>query len=230
VNLKILAVDDEPQVLEVVKAMVEPMGLQVETSSDSQEVKERVNLEAFDGFLLDARMPQVDGFELAKCIRKSALNSRVPVAMLTGYDDVETMRKGFRAGVTFFLGKPFTRERAAGLCSAMRGIILREKRQHARLPYRAPVECRWGLADERSFRAESINVGEGGMLLEPSGGVTVGQEVRLEFRMPNSKRLLKPRAKVLRHDPPHRIAVQFISIDLGEQEIIRDYIFGRADE
>lgn len=227
--LKILAVDDEPQVLELIKAMVEPLGMEVETSSDSQEVSQRVDTEVFDGFLLDARMPAVDGFELAECIRKSPLNSKVPIAMLTGYDDVETMRKGFRAGVTFFLGKPFTRERATALSTVMRGIILNEKRQHARLPFRTPVECRWGLQEERSFRSESLNVGEGGMLLGPSGGVTVGQELRLEFRMPNSKKVLRARAKVLREDPPNRVALQFINIDAGDREIIRDYIFARAD-
>jgi hypothetical protein len=113
--------------------------------------------------------------------------------MLTGYDDVETMRQGFRAGVTFFLGKPFTRERATGLFSAMRGAILREKRQHARLPYRTAVECSVGDPPERRFTAESINVGEGGMLIEPSGGVEKGQVLRLEFRMPNRKKPLSSR-------------------------------------
>lgn len=228
--LKILAVDDEPQVLEVVKAIVEPFGMQVETSSDSQEVSQRVNTEVFDGFLLDARMPMVDGFKLAECIRKSPVNSRVPIAMLTGYDDVETMRRGFRAGITFFLGKPFTRERAAALCSVMRGTILRDKRQHARLPYRTSVDCRWGQAGEGTFRAESLNVGEGGMLLEPSGGIPVGEEFQLEFRLPNSKRPLRLRAKVLRKDPPDRIAVQFTEIGPEEQASLRDYTFGRAEE
>jgi CheY-like chemotaxis protein len=230
VILKILAVDDEPQVLEIVKAMVEPLGMIVETSTDSQAVASRVNTESYDGFLLDARMPVVDGFMLAECIRKSPVNSGVPIAMLTGYDDVETMRKGFRAGVTFFLGKPFTRERAAGLFSAMRGMILREKRQSARLPFRTSVHCRWGQAGEHSFRAESLNMGERGMLLEPSGGITLGQEVRLEFRLPNRKALMSPQARVVRKDPPDRFAVQFLEIGAGEQESIRDYIFGRPDD
>jgi CheY-like chemotaxis protein len=230
VILKILAVDDEPQVLEIVKAMVEPLGMVVETSTDSQEVARRVNTEAYDGFVLDARMPIVDGFMLAECIRKSPVNSGVPIAMLTGYDDVETMRKGFRAGVTFFLGKPFTRERAAGLVSAMRGMILREKRQNARLPFRTLVKCRWGQGNERFFQAESVNVGERGMLLEPSGGVGVGQVIRLEFRMPNRKTPMKLQGKVLRKEPPDRIAVYFAEIGPGEQECIRDFIFGKGEE
>jgi CheY-like chemotaxis protein len=229
-TFKIMAVDDEPQVLELIKALVGPMGMEVATSVNSREAVERINTEVFDGFLLDARMPELDGFELARCIRKSPLNARVPVAMLTGYDDVETMRQGFKAGVTFFLGKPFTRERATGLFSAMRGAILREKRQHARLPYRAAVECSVGDPPERSFKAESVNVGEGGMLIEPSGGAEKGQVLRLEFCMPNRKKSLRPLAKILRKDPPDRIAVQFTTIEPGDVEAIRDYIFGRTGE
>lgn len=229
-NLKIMAVDDEPQILQLIKAFVGPMGMEVATSMDSREAMQRINSEAFDGFLLDAHMPNLDGFELAKGIRKSSINAKVPVAMLTGYDDVETMRQGFKAGVTFFLGKPFTRERATGLFSAMRGAILRDKRQHARLPYRAAVECSVGETRERMFMAESINVGEGGMLIEPSGGVEKGQVLRLEFCMPNRKKPLRPRAKVLRKDPPDRSAVQFTAIEPDEMEAIRDYIFGRTEE
>ena len=149
--------------------------------------------------------------------------------MLTGYDDVETMRQGFKAGVTFFLGKPFTRERAAGLLSAMRGAILREKRQHARLPYRTVVECSLGDPPEKTFKAESVNVGEGGMLIEPSGGVDPGQLLRLEFCMPNRKKPVKTAAKVLRKDAPDRIAMQFTAIEPDDVEAIRDYIFGRSE-
>jgi CheY-like chemotaxis protein len=227
---KIMAVDDEPQILELIKAYVGPMGMEVATSMDSRDAMQRINTEVFDGFLLDARMPNLDGFELAKCIRKSPINAKVPVAMLTGYDDVETMRQGFKAGVTFFLGKPLTRERAMGLFSAMRGAILRDKRQNARLPYRTTVECSVGEPCERTFKAESINVGEGGMLIEPSGGVEKGQVLRLEFCMPNRQKPLRPAAKILRQDPPDRIAVQFMGIEPEEVEAIRDYIFGRAGD
>jgi CheY-like chemotaxis protein len=228
-DFRIMAVDDEPEILTLVKTLVEPLGMSILTSSNSREAAEMVETEVFDGFLLDANMPCPDGFELAKRIRHSPVNSKVPIALLTGYDDVETMRKGFQAGVTFFLGKPFTRDRACGLFTAMRGMILREKRQHARLPYRAPVECHWGEMGDRVFKAESINVGEGGMLFAPTGGLDVGDNIRLEFTMPNRRKAIRTQAKVLRHEPPNRIAVQFAAIDPDDQEAIREYIFGRGE-
>ncbi len=228
--LRIMAVDDEPAILNLVKATVEPMGIEVLTVGDAQQAAERANQEVFDGIFVDAKMPGLDGFELTRAIRKSALNPRVPIVMLTGYDDIDTMRKGYQAGVTFFLGKPFSPDRASNLVRAMRGPMLNEKRRHARLPYRTRVECKWGEHGERQFVAGSLNIGEGGMLLEPSGGLEVGDRVQVEFQMPNHKSILRPQARVVRREDPDRVAIEFVQISLEEQEAIREYIFGRGKE
>jgi len=106
--LKILVVDDEQDILKLVKGLLEPLGVEVLGLADSREAAQRVNKEKFDGVFLDSRMPYLDGFGLAKSIRGSPLNGKVPIVMLSGANDVETMRKGFQAGITFFLSKPIT--------------------------------------------------------------------------------------------------------------------------
>src|SRR5713226_7872399 len=57
-------------------------------------------------------------------LRSSPANSRVPIVMLTGDGDAETMRKAFKAGITFFLSKPVSLERLSGLVRVMRGPML----------------------------------------------------------------------------------------------------------
>src|SRR5438046_5190445 len=141
-------------------------------------------------------MPHMDAFQLTQCIRNSHLNRKVPIIMLTAQDDAPTMRKGFNAGVNFFLGKPFNRERIAGLFAAARGPMLKEKRSHTRLPYRATVDCKWLGQRQGHFKAGSVDICEAGMLLGPSGGLEVGQEVELEFELPTAKAPLKLRAKI----------------------------------
>jgi len=81
--LKIMAVDDEPEVLKLLKALVEPMGCVVVTFEDSREAGRVVEKEKFDGIVLDAYMPHLDGFQLAERIRSSHLNNEVPIVMLT---------------------------------------------------------------------------------------------------------------------------------------------------
>jgi CheY-like chemotaxis protein len=245
--LKILAVDDEPGVLNLLKTMVEPLGYEVVTLADSRQAALRIEDEKFDGILLDVLMPHLDGFELTRRIRSSRLNFGVPIVMLTSLNDVGTMRKGFTLGVTFFLGKPFTRERIYGLFKAARGSFLREKRLRARLPFRTTVKCKIGQFGERQFRSGSLDIGVGGLLLEPSGGLDVGQELFLEFMLPPGSATMAPvedkprkslfhdapareeeprqvRAKVVYREPPDRIAVEFVLPPADVLEAIQRYI------
>ncbi len=222
--LKVMFVDDEPEVLRVIRAMVEPLGYQVSTFADSQAAADRVKAEKFDGIFLDARMPHPDGFELAQTIRRSPVNSTVPVVLLTGYSDAETMRKGFRAGISFFLGKPITPDRLTGILRALRGPMLKENRRHARLPFRAAVTCNFG---GKRFKTESVDLSEGGVLLESSGGAKLGDEMDLEFVIPPSRQPLALRAKVVRKEPPDRLGLQFLALSPEERETVQAYITGR---
>ncbi len=220
-SLKIMVVDDDSDVLKVIRAMLERLDCEVVTFADSQEAASRLEREKFDGIFLDARMPSPDGFELAKAVRASHSNSRVPVVMLTGYDDAETMREGFKSGITFFLGKPFTKERVASLFKVLRGPMLRERRRYARLPYSTAVQC---TTAGKRFQCLSINLSEGGMLLDEAGGLEVGQEVGLDFSVPSCRRSLHTQAKVQRKEPPNRIAVLFHAIERDVSEVVQNFI------
>jgi len=225
-----MIVDDEPDVLELIASMVEPLGWEVMRVSDSQEAARRLENEKFDGILLDVLMPELDGFELAKRVRGSSLNRQVPIIMLTGLDDAATMRKGFSAGATCFLGKPISQERLYGLFKAMRGLLLREKRRHVRLPFRATVKCRRGPYFDRQFTSLSASISEGGMALATSGGSEVGEELDLQFEMPGAPKPIKVRAKVAWKEKPDSIGVQFTEIDPAHRETIQEYISGGIDK
>jgi hypothetical protein len=66
------------------------------------------------------------------------------------------------------------------------------------------------------------------MLMGPSGGLDVGQEIDLEFEMPTAKAPLKPRAKILRKDKADHIAVAFSNISIKDREAIRNFINARV--
>lgn len=226
--LKIVAVDDDPEVLKLIKSIVEPLGCEILILGDSLEAARRLEQERFDGIFVDALMPNMDGFELTKRIRGSSLNSATPIVMITGQADAETMRRGFKAGVTCFLGKPITWERLYTLVRAMRAPMLREKIRHVRLPYQTPVKCRTGLDSGQQFVSASTVISERGMLLGSGGKLETGQEVDLEFEMPDAPKPLHVRGKVLRQEPPHRVAVEFIRISDDDREVIRRYIAGNV--
>lgn len=223
-SLKIMVVDDEPAVLGLLKNLMEPAGFAVSAFTDSREAALRVEKEKFDAVFVDVRMPGMDGFELTQRVRASrSSNSKVPIVMLTGHDDVETIRKGFQAGITFFLGKPITVEKLRGLLAVTRGAVLNEKRRYARLPLRTAVSCQAG---GKQLKVGSLNISEAGMLLEHPGGVAVGQEVELQFMLPQARRPLRPRARVVRYGAPNHMGVQFVALAPEERAAIQSYING----
>lgn len=226
-SMKLLVVDDEQPVLNVLRTLLENLGAEVVGFTAPRAAAEQLEKVQFDGILLDVRMEDMDGIELTRRVRASARNKTVPVVILTGMDDVNTMREGFKAGATCFLGKPITRERIQSLMNSMRGSMLAEKRRHTRLPLRSRVVCSWGEKERKQHFASCINVGESGILIEPGGALETGQTVELEFAISPGDKPLSLRGKVLRKEPPDRAALEFVGMTYVEKEPIQNYIAGK---
>lgn len=222
-EMRVLAVDDEPEVLTAIKTLLERLSCTVVAIADSRQAAERLTKEQFDGVFLDVRMPNLDGFELAKRVRASSLNGQAPIVMFTGLDDVATMREGFKAGASCFLGKPVSADRITNLVKAMRSAMLGVRRRYARLPLRTPVTCKAG---NQNLKSTSINISEGGMVLDASGGWEVGQEVALEFVMPQASAPIKVRAKIVHKEPTGSMAVEFLDLSNTARDAIKKYITG----
>ena len=221
--MKLLVVEDDPQVLKTIKSLIESLGYEVLALVDGPEAARRLGKEKFEGAFLDAQMPHLDGFSLTEAIRKSPSNSKIPVVMLTGHDEAETMRAGFKAGVSFFLGKPPDLNRLRTLLRLIKEQMLREKRRYIRLPVRTVVHCSLG---KRQFKSASLNLSEGGMLLEDSGGAEVGQELQLRFSLPQMPDVLNPSVRVTRKERSGHTAVQFLQPSPEDRRVIQNFIAG----
>ena len=226
-SIRLLIVDDEEPVLGLLKATLEPLGAEVVALTSGDEAIQHLERERFDGIVVDVRMPGTDGFEVTRKARASSLNNKAPIVMLSGLDDVETMREGFKAGATFFLGKPIPRERIQNLFKTLQGPMMLQRRRHARLPLKTRVTCRWAAEKDKHIVAESLNIGEGGMLLEASVAVDMGQELILEFTAPLANRPVSVKGKVVRTEQSGRFAVEFVDLQASEHETIQTYIIGK---
>ncbi len=222
--MKIMVVDDEKPILDLIQTTIQSDGYEVFATSDSQTAADMLKNERFDGLLADVRMPNLDGFELTKVARASTMNSRIPVVLITGLSDVQTMREGFQAGATCFLAKPVGPKELTGLVRALRGSMLKERRRHARLPYRTAVTCQVEDRTARHFESVSVNIGEGGLLINPARGLEVGQQVRLDFGLPEGAMIEGARALVVRTDAEGGAGLEFIALPIEFQEAIRNFI------
>lgn len=108
--MKLLAVDDNPQILEVLPAIFKQANLPQITLANSG-ANALMMLEDpdqhFDVLLLDIKMPQMDGIELCKRIRKMARYRATPILMLTSATDKSQIERAFSAGANDYITKPF---------------------------------------------------------------------------------------------------------------------------
>ena len=114
---KIMVVDDDPFCCQIVKMLLEGLGQEVELASNGKEGvnKYQKNCKGFKGILMDFHMPEMDGFEATKQIRKMEkyLGFNVPVVGLTGDDIQSNPRLGEEAqaaGMNYVLNKPVNQE------------------------------------------------------------------------------------------------------------------------
>lgn len=102
----ILVVDDEERNLRLIEAMLLPMGYEIAIAQNGEEALQKVD-ECFpDVILLDIMMPLMDGYEVARRIKKNPHTRIIPVVMVTNLGDVKDRVKAIEAGADDFLSKP----------------------------------------------------------------------------------------------------------------------------
>jgi DNA-binding response OmpR family regulator len=104
--VKLLVVEDEPRMLELLRRGLTEEGHNVTCASDGSEGWELVRAYEFDAVVLDVMLPKMNGFELAKRLRQERIAT--PVLMLTAKDSVPDVVRGLDAGADDYLTKPFT--------------------------------------------------------------------------------------------------------------------------
>jgi len=102
----ILVIDDESVTRMMVRQVLEESKYRVEEAGDGIEGVEKARVRLPDLILLDVRMPRMNGFDTCLAIRELPGGRHVPILMLTGLDDVVSVRLAFDAGATDFITKP----------------------------------------------------------------------------------------------------------------------------
>ena len=104
----ILIVDDEPANVRLLEKILQHHGYRnVRSTSDTREIAALCDQTRFDAFLLDIRMPYLDGFEIMALLKAKFNGDYLPVLMLTAQSDMETRVKALGLGAKDFLVKPF---------------------------------------------------------------------------------------------------------------------------
>lgn len=117
---RILAVDDEPNILLSLEFILEEEGYEVHTARDGDEALAVAASTRPDLILLDVAMPRKDGYEVCRLLRENADLAGVKVIMLTAKGQPLEKKKGVEVGADLYVTKPFG---AAELLERIRAVL-----------------------------------------------------------------------------------------------------------
>ncbi len=126
----ILVVDDNPDVVALVKNILERKGYGVQTAYNGLEVFFRLEEQKPDLIILDIMMPHMDGLEVLERLRGTAETSIIPVIILTAKVQYDDVLESYKLGADYYIFKPFT---STQLINGI-NLILNGDQEHSNQP------------------------------------------------------------------------------------------------
>jgi adenylate cyclase len=145
----ILVVDDLPQNIRLMEAILSPRGYRVVSATSGREALERVASDPIDLVLLDILMPGIDGYEVCRSLRAEPATRFLPVVMITASGDQQKVA-ATEAGADDFIAKPFDQSE---LLARVRSL-LRIKRYHDTIERQAAELADWNRELEERVAAQ----------------------------------------------------------------------------
>ncbi len=118
--MKILVAEDEKNIAMYIKKGLEELSYVVDIAIDGEEAVYMASINGYDVILLDVMMPKINGFEVAKNLRKQGVNSYIII--ITAKDKIEDKVKGLDSGADDYITKPFS---FAELSARIRAVMRR---------------------------------------------------------------------------------------------------------
>ena len=119
-GIKILVVDDEPNIVELLKYNLENSGYETKEAYDGEEALNMVAKERFDLIILDLMLPKIDGIEVCRRLKRE--DSHIPIIMLTAKSSESDKVLGLNIGADDYITKPFSIKELIGANALLRRI------------------------------------------------------------------------------------------------------------
>lgn len=134
-NYRILVVDDEEDLCEILKFNLETEGFEVDTANSAEEALKK-DLSVYNLLMLDIMMGEISGFKMANIIRKDESKAKIPIIFLTAKDSENDRLTGFNLGADDYISKPFSiREVIARVKAVLRRTATTDDSNHEILSF-----------------------------------------------------------------------------------------------
>ncbi len=126
--MKILVVDDEQDICEILQYNLETEGFEVDTANSAEEALE-LPLQDYSLILLDVMMGEMSGFQMARRLKNNPVTARVPIIFITALDSEDHLVKGLNIGADDYIAKPLSMKEVKARIKA----VLRRSAQSERV-------------------------------------------------------------------------------------------------
>jgi len=205
-GFKIVVVDDNHDVLELIKECLDHLGCDVTAFGEPAAAVDFLGRHPVNALVTDFQMPGLNGVEVARAMRAADCNRHTQVVLISGAFRV--LPAEFADAVDFFLPKPLQVAELGRVVAALRPSRLQEKRGSPRLLFETEVECRRGVG---VLRARSLNVSETGMLLKAPETLSMDDMVQTSFRLLREA-AVSFAARVVRRDRAGATGLEFVDL------------------
>ena len=131
-NYKILVVDDEEDLCEILKFNLENEGYEIDTANSAEEAL-KMDISSYDLLLLDVMMGEISGFKMANILKKDRKTANIPIIFITAKDTENDTITGFNLGADDYISKPFSlREVTARVKAVLRRTKQEEVSENTR--------------------------------------------------------------------------------------------------
>lgn len=125
-DYRILVVDDEEDLCEILKFNLENEGYEVDTANSAEEAM-KMDISSYHLILLDVMMGEISGFKMANILKKDKKTAKVPIIFITAKDTENDTVTGFNLGADDYISKPFSlREVIARVKAVLRRTVTTE--------------------------------------------------------------------------------------------------------
>lgn len=104
---KILVVDDEPGIVDVIESRLRASGYEVMSAYDGQKALEMVYKNEVDLIILDIMLPKIDGYRVCGLLKNDSRYAHIPIILFTAKAQEEAVQEGEEAGANAYMMKPF---------------------------------------------------------------------------------------------------------------------------
>jgi len=222
-NLKSLLVSSDERTVRILRRVLSDLEIDVEHCSAADDAIHRITRQRFEAIIVDGANAEEAGSVL-RGAKAAPVNRRALGIVLV--EAPVGLKGGFEMGAHFVLHKPLAVERAKASFRAVRALMKRERRLQLRVAVQIPVEC-FGSG---RYKAQTIDLCEGGMAIQFSGRVAKESPLRFSLDLPGMNGKLELHGDLAWEGDGDKAGVRFKDATDEDRSILRQWLNSQLSE